>query len=313
MHTTVYTDNIRFAQQYLPERLNWRIASPEQQDKKIEILASKLFSGEKIYQGALRTDYLWPYIFFVEHAAKSQFDVLVDMAQQNVALPHGVLCLAGSGEKFHGLRNRSWISLAGNIHLAVFLAPQQKIEHFGVGFTILAAVAVLQALDAINGLTNKAMVKWVNDILIENAKVCGVLAHVQTQEKIVTAAIVGIGLNVETKPPVAPTPYVPQVAALDDFVRDRTRCNQAIAFQRLIHFMDHNYRRLTAGHFAELLEFYRKRSLVIGKTVQVFSDAPNGKSTEVVHGKVKSIGENLELIFAGIDSPVSKGRLVLSS
>jgi biotin-[acetyl-CoA-carboxylase] ligase BirA-like protein len=309
----VYADNIQFAEQYLTDKLKWQIVSPSRLEEKIRTLACKLFPHERIYQGAIDTNYLWQYAFFVEYASESQFDVLVDLSQKNSELPHGNLCIAGSGEKFHGLRNRPWVSLAGNIHLSAFLAPQQEVDHFGVGFVILAAVSVLQALDSIAGLAKRAMAKWVNDILIGDAKVCGVLAHTQMQERIVTGAILGIGLNVEAKPQVEPTPYVPEVAALRDFIPNRVLCNQSIVFHRLLHFLDQNYRRLISGHFSELLDLYRKRSLVIGKTVSVFTDAPNGKSEKIVHGKVKSIGANLELIFDGIDSPISKGRVVLPS
>ena len=40
--------------------------------------------------------------------------------------------------------------------------------------------AVVDALDAVPGLEGRARIKWVNDILIGDAKVAGILAYTQT-------------------------------------------------------------------------------------------------------------------------------------
>jgi len=311
-HTAMiaYTDNPHFVAQYFSTNLSWQLVSPANLETTIQPLATRLFSRKRIYQSFANADDLWQHVFFVEHAEDSQFDVLVDLSQQNVKLPAGILCLAGSGRKFHGFRNRPWVSLPGNIHLSALLAPKQKIDHFDVGFVMLAAVSVVQTLDTIRGLTNRAMVKWVNDILIGNAKVCGVLAQTQTQGDLVMAAILGIGLNVESRPRVEPTPFVPEVAALRDFVADPKPCNQSVIFHQLMQSLAQSYRLLVAGGYAELLAFYRRRSMVIGRTVRVLSDSPAGEAEEIARGKVKTIGENLELIFEGSNA-VSRGRLVI--
>ncbi|MFQ5772608.1 MAG: biotin--[acetyl-CoA-carboxylase] ligase [bacterium] len=307
----VFTDNLQFAEQYLADNLNWRIVTLSKLEENVGLLINHLLPQKEIYQAVVASTPLWQYLFLVEYAAGSQFDILVKLAQKNTRLPCGVLCLAGAGKKFHGFKNRPWVSLAGNVHLSVFFAPYQKIEYFGVAFTILAAVSVLQALDSITGLEKKAMVKWVNDIFISKAKVCGVLAHTQTQGKLVTAACLGIGINVETRPQVASTPFVPKVAALCDFSKNAKLCHCALVFQRLVHFLDQNYRSLISGHFSELLEFYRQRSLVIGKKVKIFADTPAEQAEEIMRGKVQAIGENLELIFEGVETPLFKGRLVI--
>lgn len=308
----VYTDKIQFAEQFLAEKIRWQIVSQSKLDENVRSLSSALLPPDTVYRGILDSNYLWQYIFFLEHAADSQFDVLVNLSRQGFELPHGVLCIAGSSKKFHGFQNRPWVSVNGNIHLSAFLKPQQRVAHFGVGFTILSAVSVLQALDSIDGLAKQSMVKWVNDILIGNAKVGGVLACTQTQGNKVTGAVLGIGLNVGTKPEVEPTPFVPEVAALREFVQNAALCNRSIVLRRLIRYMDQNYRILVTGHFDRLLEFYRDRSFIIGKKVSVFTDRPDGQSKEIISGRVESVGENLELIFEGVDTPVSRGRLALS-
>jgi biotin-(acetyl-CoA carboxylase) ligase len=81
--------------------------------------------------------------------------------------------------------------------------------------------------------------------------------------------------------------------------------------KHLLKSLDKNYGLLLDGKYKKLLDFYRKRSLVIGREVQIFSDIPNKKQTTISSGTVKQIGDNLELWMEGQKKPVTEGRLVL--
>jgi biotin-(acetyl-CoA carboxylase) ligase len=148
----------------------------------------------------------------------------------------------------------------------------------------------------------------VNDIVIGGAKVCGVLAHSQAVQKTVTGAVLGIGLNVESTPIVAPTPYTPNVASLRNFVEDASSCSREAVFFTLIRILADNYARLLDGGYRRLLDRYCRRSGVIGKNVTVCFD---DRFRETVSGKVERIGDELELYLENIDKPVSRGRLIL--
>ncbi|MFC2131075.1 biotin--[acetyl-CoA-carboxylase] ligase [Bacteroidota bacterium] len=260
--------------------------------------------------GALgkKSNNLWKYLFLVEHTEESQYDALIHLAQ-NSNLPDGIICIAGSGKKFHGFHSRKWVSLPGNIHLSAYLKPQQKIKNFGVGFLILSAVSVVMAIDEIEGLKGKASIKWVNDILIDKAKVCGVLAHTLAQGKEVTDAILGIGLNVESKPDVEPTLFVPVSACLNDFTNKHV--NEKYVFKKLVCHLAENYKLFLKGHYKELLDFYRNRCSIIGRKVSVSTDERDGTSKEFHTGTITGIGEGLELRFDNLDKPITRGRLVL--
>lgn len=309
----VYTDSIEYAEQVLSPGLSWKTVSPASVNKEVEKLYADLYHTDSIAVCTIDWNQVWKYLFIVKSAPESQYDTLIRLAQTEKQLPDSILCLAGSGSKLRGFKNRAWVGLEGNIHLSAFLAPGQKVDHFGVGFTILSAVSVIEAIDFIESLEKKACVKWVNDILIENSKVSGVLAHTQSQGEIVTGAVLGIGLNVESTPHVERDPFVPGLASLRDFVPSPNKCNQRLVFNKLALCLDRNYRLLLSGQYHRLLDFYRQRSLVIGREVNVYSDEGGETSEELVSGRVISIGENLELYIEGVKTPVSKGRLVLKS
>jgi len=308
----ICTDNISFANKVLLTEPRWRHYDSGDYPTTLRALVQALFSSHEIYGQSIDGNYCWKYLFISEFASSSQYDQLIHLSRNQVPLPDGILCLAGSGGGFHGLENRPWISLPGNIHLSAFLSPMRAIANFNVGFTTVSAVSVIDTIDSIGGLENMAGIKWVNDILMHDAKVCGVIAHSQTQGDTVTGVVLGIGLNVLTAPDIETTPFVPRTGCLRDFASDDHVCGQRLVLGRLIHHLDRNYRRLLSGGYYDLLNRYRNRSLIIGKKVMIQQNSTDGGRIETVEGEVIRIGDNLELYLNNIDSPIYKGRLILN-
>jgi biotin-[acetyl-CoA-carboxylase] ligase BirA-like protein len=297
--------NPDFAARVLPPGpRNWlrhdRSLRPE-----LESLIGQIFGvGEvPLLETEVEAPPLWEHLFLVESAPRSQFDLLVELGRERRLPPGGLVCVAGEGTGFHGMRNRSWVAPAGNLYLSAHLAPGRPVDHPGVAFTVLAAVSVLDAVDGVPGLAERAGIKWVNDILIEGAKVCGVIAHSQLGGDRVGSAFLGIGLNVETAPKVEPTPQVPRAACLADFAP----CRRRDLLGPLLDALAQNYAELLEKGHGGLLDRYRRRSLALGREVAVSSE--EGGIT--ARGRVTAIGPNLELHLQGRDRPVHRGRLIL--
>ncbi len=303
----IITDNTDFVNNYFQENLNWqRFAS----DDDITALANEIFDQEDFYENDMPEISYWNYLFMVETANSSQYDILNEYAK-TTQLPDKILAIAGSGKQFHGFRNRKWESLRGNIHLSVYLKPETHVKSFGAGFIILAAVSVLQTIDSIPQLKGKTGLKWVNDILIDDAKVSGVLAQTQLQGYNILSAILGIGLNVESTPQVMPDSYIPKAACINDFLADQGKVSEKDIFLKLIEYLSKNYKKLLGGKYQELLDIYRMRSVIIGREARLISDPLKGEPHEICRGKVSGIGENLELYFEGDEKPYINGRLIL--
>jgi BirA family biotin operon repressor/biotin-[acetyl-CoA-carboxylase] ligase len=196
--------------------------------------------------------------------------------------------------------------------LAIHLSPHKTIKSFHTGFPILAAVSLIETLDAFEPLEGRARIKWVNDILIEGAKVAGFLIHTQSVEDTVLAAIMGIGLNVEKTPRIRTDSFVPKVSCLRSFVHEDSILDQEKVLRQLLISLDKNYEFLLKGKYGRLLRSYRERSNVIGRKVKVISDSPKEESREIASGTVVGIGENLELILKDRSKPVTSGRLILT-
>ena len=307
----VCTDSTAFAEQVSPGGFRWRRTDIDAVDRGLAVVAQRIFGETTISCAEIDSDHEFQHLFIVEHAEKSQYDLMVGLCKENVHLPHGILCFAGSGSRFHGQRSRDWESPPGNIYLTAFFAPGREIDHFGPGFIILPAVSVIDTIDSLSGLEGQASTKWVNDILIDDAKVAGVLTYTSAMGDDVTGVVLGIGLNVETRPQISPDPFASKAACLRDLSRDADGCDVTTALGKLIDHLSKNYRLLSDNRYAELLDVYLGRSAVIGKDVTICSDDVDSGSEVVASGVIEAIGENLELHLKGRSEPITRGRLII--
>ncbi|MEN0000629.1 MAG: biotin--[acetyl-CoA-carboxylase] ligase [Pseudomonadota bacterium] len=104
-----------------------------------------------------------------------------------------------------GRRNRPWASPPGNFYGSVCLgiegvrAPNIAILPLAIGIAIQKTVAQLAS--------GTASLKWPNDVLLDNAKCCGLLMERHTGSQGVSDVIIaGIGLNITSHPPDTPYP-----------------------------------------------------------------------------------------------------------
>ena len=307
----VYTDSVRFAQALLQNDLPWEQAPSQFLSSSLQPYLETLAGKSLLHSTEFPGPDSWGYAVLIENAEESQFDALNRVARVHDAPSTGLVCVAGVGKKFHGFKDRPWEAARGNLHLSALVSPRRRIEHVGVAFTILAVVSVLQTVDDLGKLPRKAAVKWVNDIMIDGAKIGGVLATCQIQDEIVEHATIGIGLNIEKAPRVSPTPFVPKTGSLQQFSSDPPSCTLRLVFQKLITYLGANYVSLLAGGYSHLLEFYRSRSLVLGRRIRLHRDSSGTSPGTLLEGVVLSIGDDLELTIDQAPSPVAEGRLEL--
>lgn len=95
-----------------------------------------------------------------------------------------------------GRRGREWIAPEGNLTCStiVNLRASDPPVH---SLAFVAALAVHDVVVAELGSAAQAVLKWPNDVLIEGAKICGVLL-----ERVRDHVVAGIGINVESAPKV---------------------------------------------------------------------------------------------------------------
>ena len=112
------------------------------------------------------------------------------------------LVLAQKQKKGRGQRGKKWISYKGNLFASIFFC----IDKIGLNLKQLTKVNSKLIIQLISKYYKKKIkLKFPNDILVNNKKICGIL-----QEKIhknnKTYIIVGIGLNLIKNPQIKEYP-----------------------------------------------------------------------------------------------------------
>jgi len=321
----VYTDDSDFAATLFPvDRQGRRPHAPlSDADPSVRPLVKTLLGPSARLHAEPLEHSGWRHLVVSGFAEGSQYQRVIDLLRSGAGVPDRVACVARAGRGFQGFRGRSWMGSAGNVHLTVHLAPNRAIERFESVFLALAAVSVLDAIDAVPGLTGRASVKWVNDVTLDGGKVAGVLAYTQTRGATVTSVVLGIGVNVEVTPAVVPTAFVPAATSLrehtgsaDEPGADRgpeLGASMPRVLRGVLNAIATNYEALLEHGYRPLVDRYRARSAVLGREVLLSSDEADEVPRVFASGRVVGIGDGLELRLEGHSDPIDRGRLILGA
>lgn len=104
--------------------------------------------------------------------------------------PEGTLVWATRQEKGRGRLGRAWISPEGGVYLSLLLRPKRPAAETPQ----LSLVAGLSVAEAVRQTTSlMPSIRWPNDLIISERKLCGILVEAEKD-----AILVGIGINVST-------------------------------------------------------------------------------------------------------------------
>ena len=108
--------------------------------------------------------------------------------------PHGTLVVAEQQTAGRGRLGRKWISAPClGLYFTVIIRPEIP-SSLGPLMTLAAAVAAHESIERVTGLD--VDIKWPNDLLVGNKKVCGILCELQAELDRVSSIAMGIGINV---------------------------------------------------------------------------------------------------------------------
>lgn len=157
------------------------------------ISSPNLLTPEEISYG-LKTKRIGQHIEYRQKVDSTQ-SVARELADGGA--PEGFIVVADQQESGRGRLGRNWYSPSGaGIWMSMILRPNLELA-MSPQITLLSAVAIIRAIRKVVDVD--AMIKWPNDILINNKKVCGILSEMNAEWDRVSYIIVGIGVNVNTQ------------------------------------------------------------------------------------------------------------------
>ena len=209
--------------------------------------------------------------------------ILKEMAEQGAK--EGTVIIAEEQTAGRGRTGKQFYSPKGTgIYISILLRPDIPAEE-SLFLTTSAAVDTARASEDVSD--KRALIKWVNDIYLEDKKTCGILTegafNVETGK--LDYAIVGIGINVCIPDGGFPDNIKDIATAIFDKQTDSINKRSILIANLLDYFMEYYKDFKSKSYVKEYIE----RSMIIGKTITVIE----GSKTSVA--KAIDIDKNCRL------------------
>lgn len=209
-------------------------------------------------------------------------------AKHNIdVLPDKTIISADFQTNGYGRFERSWVDLGTeNIYMTFVLKPSDKLSETYANLTQYLSVSLCKQLEELN-LNPK--IKWPNDVLLNNKKVCGILAETVIKGGKLKGIALGIGINLNAS-----------AKNLETIDRPATSLNIELNCPvNKQEFME----KLIENFFENYNEFLQKGFSLIKKEYENFSVL-----TSCSHIKIAVFNTVKEGIFKGFDN---NGNLIL--
>ena len=178
-------------------------------------------------------------------SVSSTNDIALSLADEGAE--GGVVVIADSQTAGRGRQGRRWHSPPGtNVYLSLFLRP--CIASADAPFlTVLSGIAVCRAVRTISGYPFS--LKWPNDVMAGSRKAGGILIETRCEGRVVSAAVIGIGMNVNLTEDEIP----PELKGVATSLRMET----GITFERdiIIAGLIRSFDRMVSEHMGALPAF----------------------------------------------------------
>lgn len=171
-----------------------------------------------------------------------------------------LLIVADMQEAPRGRFNRPFFAAKQQgIYMSLLLEPKEHLQELPQ-YTVLMAVAVAEAIDALLGV--ESQIKWVNDIYLDHKKVAGILSEAMTDIETNSLKYIIIGMGINFSIPQENYPEELQKKATSLFPDGKA----SITRNQLIIEIWNRFFKLMADQTA-YLDVYRKKSFVLGKKI----------------------------------------------
>ncbi|BBO88199.1 biotin--[acetyl-CoA-carboxylase] ligase [Desulfosarcina ovata] len=220
-------------------------------------------------------DSLMPWAFGARQAqihyfpeTTSTMDEAVNLARQGC--PDFTVAVAERQTHGRGRMQRTWLSADGGLFFTVVIKPA-AMPLMQAGLVNLAAAidmaAVMREIHKVD-----ARLKWPNDILVGQQKICGILSQMNTEGDHVDHMAIGIGLNVNNAPETEEAVAISLKGLLGRPVPRR---------EILLAFLERFETRIAAFDAEKVIGQWRESNATLGQRVCVFTFKEKVEGTAV--------------------------------
>ena len=190
-----------------------------------------------------------------------------------------------------GRLNRSWVDLGNrNLFLSIVLKPSDTFEEIYPNITQYLSVCVCKVLEQYN---LKPQIKWPNDVLVNGAKIAGILSETVMQGSKLKGIVLGIGVNLNATREKLEN--IPDKIATSLNLEIGNEINLKEFLDRLLEEFFKNYDKFLKTGFPLIKEDYINRNCFLNKNldVKVFNKVKTGLAKEITdNGELVLIDKN---------------------
>lgn len=240
----------------------------------------------------LNTNFIGKEIYYFREVDSTN-EVAKKLAEEGA--PEGTVVIAERQLKGKGRRGKQWVSPLGGAWMSIILRPDTPPMN-APQLTFTAGVAAAKTIKEEYGL--EVGIKWPNDILIEDKKVCGILTEISTEKDSIDYIIAGIGIDANV-----------DIDSLPPELRDHTtslkselemEISRMLLVRKFLENFEDMYNLYNQGNFKKILQKWRKYSTTIGSNVEII------KGTEIIKGEAVGVNKEGALIIELRDGTLRK-------
>ncbi len=216
----------------------------------------------------------------------STMDAAKALAREGCA--HLTTVVADKQTGGRGRLQRRWFSEPGGLYFTVVLRPEMPVlESFKLSFLASQTMAgLLRRMLAVD-----ARVKWPNDILVDGAKLSGMLTEMEAEIDRVVFLNIGMGVNVNNDPPALAAPAVSLKRLIGREVPRK---------DLLAGFLDDFEARLDNLDLDRVVADWKTLAMTIGRPVKIVTAA------EEIHGTAVDVDDSGALLVRQADGTVQR-------
>lgn len=191
-------------------------------------------------------------------------------------MSEGCVIVAGKQERGRGRKNRLWSSPEGGLWFSIILYPRIPPQNAMI-ITMAASISIFEAF--IKRINSKLVViKWPNDILVREKKICGILTEFGAEMDRISYVIIGIGINVNNE-------LKNELSDIATSLKIETDKKYSIVelLADILNNFDKNYNYIKVGKLSYIRDSWLKYANIIGRNIKV-----NNENISL-HGKVINV------------------------
>ena len=241
---------------------------------KMQELGYEILSTPNGYRLISSPDVLFPWEFSGQDfnilyypELPSTMDTARELARKNC--PDFTVIIAGRQTKGRGRLNRRWVSDDGGLYFTMVLRPEIPVQlSFRVNF--LASLTLAKVIRDM--LQVEARVKWPNDILVDERKICGMLSELEAEADRIFFISIGLGINVNNDPSAAE----PGASSLKKI------CGREISKKELLaRFLEVFGDCMRTADFENVISQWKNYTLTLGRQVRIVTQREESEGLAV--------------------------------